>query len=445
MIAVSVGSARADSDVRALIAADTYIATQPGYTSDDAADVAWSAHVEWRAPDRGATLDIVDRESLIGTAPKRELHELSYVDRSIDHLAITVGRFRVPGGFWLMVDGAELAARWDTVELGVFGGSRSFTNARVDTLLGSSPHPLPLVGAALTHRGEIQTALAYTRTSDLVELSLGNDQIATSRQPEQFLDADVFAPIGDHVLVTGGATAGSRYLVTYPTAAEPIGAAPQLANVWFGSQAAYAIVDWHAGAWRLDGTVAALRTKLGQTTDAQIDTPADAAALAAITGSFVETTVRATWRRSRSLRIDARYRSRVWADLRDEQRAQLVVDGRLGALDVQLSVGINEDRNRGVPGYVDSTTLLYRASIGRKTASTEVAIGAAAVAAIGDETAAGPGDDPDDTRAPYTLGARSYGFVQAFARRGGWFGGLDGELDMHGGGARVLVQLRWAR
>lgn len=444
LIAIASGTARADSDVRALIAADTYLATEPGYTNPDAADVAWSAHVEWRTPDRGMTLDWVDRESLIGGAPLRELHELSYVDRSLDHLAITVGRFRVPGGFWLMCDGGELAARGDQLELGVYGGSRSFTNGRADTLLSASPHPLPLVGAALTRRGQIQASLAYTLTSDLVSLDLGNDQIATSRQPEQFVDAEAFAPIGEHWLVTAGATAGSRYLVTYPTAAAQIGETPQLANMWFGSQAAYAIVDWHAGDWRLDGTFAALRTKLGQLTDAQIDTPADAAALAAITGSFVEGTTRATWRHGRMLRIDARYRARVWADHRYEQRAQLAIDARFGVLDVELSAGVNEDRNRGVPGYVDSTTLLYRASVGRKGASTEIAVGAAAVAAIGDEASAGIGDEADDARAPYSLEAASYGFIQAWARHGGWFGGIDGELDMHGGGARLLVQLGWA-
>ena len=437
VIALVAGSSRAHADdLQVLLAADSYLATEPGYTADDAADLAWSAHVEWRTPERTATLDWVDRESLIGTAPRRELHELSYVDRSIDHLMFAVGRIRVPGGFWLMADGAKVAGRWDEVELGVVLGSRSFTNARVDTLLTSSPDPLPLAGIALTKRGAIQGALSYTYTSDRIELYRGIDSIATSTQPEQFFDADLIAPIGEHLYVTGGATVGSRYLVTYPTTAAQIADDPQVANVWFGSQAAYAAIDWRVAEWRFDGNVAALRTQLGQVTDP--------AALASITGSFVEGTARATWRRTRAWHVDAKYRARVWADRRHAERAQVVADWRHGALAIQLSAGVDIHRNEGIPGYVDGTSLLYRASIGRKTTTTELAVGAAAVSAIGDEVSAVP-TDADDTRAPYTLEARSYGFVRAFRTYGGWFGGFDGEVDLYGGGIRALLQLGWAR
>jgi hypothetical protein len=111
VIAVLAAAAPASADVRGLVAADGYVATTPGIATDDAADVAWSAHLEWRETERAAVLDWVERESLIGGTPRRELHELSYVDRSFDHLAITVGRFRVPGGFWLIADGSAAPAR----------------------------------------------------------------------------------------------------------------------------------------------------------------------------------------------------------------------------------------------------------------------------------------------------------------------------------------------
>jgi hypothetical protein len=433
------------ADVRALVAADSYLATTPGLATDNAADVAWSAHVEWRGDERGATLDWVERESLIGGAARRELHELAYVERSIEHLALTVGRFRVPGGFWLIADGGAVAARWGELELGVFGGSRSFTNGRAETLLTSSPRPIPLAGAALTTRGDVRGALSYTYTADRVVLYRGDGTTASSTQPEQFVDAEVFAPLGDDVLVTGGATAGSRYLVTYPTTAGQIVDDPRLENVWFGSQSVYALADWRLGDWRLDASAAAIRTKLGQTTAAPTEAP-EAMALAALSGSYVEGTLRATWRRERQWRVDGRYRARVWGDHRHAHRAQVTAEWRRGALDLQAGAGLDVHRNPDdVPGLVDSRTLLYRASVGRKTAGSELAVGAAAVAAIGDEVSAGPGGDAGDQRAPYTLEARSYAFVRAFATRGAWFGGLDGELSLRGDGARALLQIGCSR
>ncbi|HEY0192891.1 MAG TPA: hypothetical protein VGC42_17365, partial [Kofleriaceae bacterium] len=83
--------------------------------------------------------------------------------------------------------------------------------------------------------------------------------------------------------------------------------------------------------------------------------------------------------------------------------------------------------------------------LGRKTVASELAVGAAAVSAIGDQLAFGPGDDPTDQRAPYTLEARSYGFVRGFATLGSWFAGLDGEIDLHGEGVRALVQIGYGR
>lgn len=428
-------SARAD--VRVLVAADSYVATTSGVSSEAAADIAWSAHVESRGADRDAVLDWVERESLIGATPRRELHELAYVERGIPGLELTLGRFRVPGGFWLMADGAEVALRSDAIAAGVFGGSRSFTNGRSDTLLTSAPHPLPLAGAAITTRGEIQATASYTYTADRVSLYRGDGVMATSREPEQFVDGELAAPVGAHGFFTVGANAGSRYLVSYPTADARITDDPALENAWFGSQSAYALYDARLGDWRLDGGASALRTKLGQAGDPH---------LAAINGSFVEGTLRATWRGGRAGRVDGRYRARVWADHRLSHRAEVSGQWRRGALEVSARVGL--DVHQGAmtaPGMVASRTLLYRASLGRKTSGSDLAVGVAAVAALGDELSAGPAQDAGDQRAPYTLEARSYGFVRAFATRGGWFGGIDGEANLRGDGVRALVQIGYSR
>jgi hypothetical protein len=432
----------ASADVRALIAADSYVATTSGASNEAAADIAWSAHLESRGADRDAVLDWVERESLIGGAPRRELHELSYVERGIPGIELTLGRFRVPGGYWLLADGAGVAVRSGALVAGAFGGSRSFTNGRTDTLLTSSPQPLPLIGASLALRGAIQAAASYTYTADRVSLYRGDGAMTTRREPEQFVDAELAAPIGDAGFATAGATMGTRYLVRYPTADAQIADDPALASIWFGARSAYAQYDHRLGGWRLAAGVSASQTKLAQTADP---------ALAAIDGSFVEGALRATWRDAPTWRTDARYRARIWGDGRHSHRAEASAEWRLGALDVQARAGL--DLHQGAvhtgatpaPGLVDSRTLLYRASIGRKTTSSELALGIAAVAALGDELPAAPTDDPTDQRAPYTLEARSYGFVRAFATAGAWFGGLDGELNLRGDGARALVQIGFSR
>ena len=442
----------AGADTRVLVAVDSYVATTPAASATSVADVALSARLDWRADDRARQVvaDWVERESLIGEEPRRELQELAYTERGVEHLTLRAGRFRAPGGFWLIVDGAGAAYRTDQIEAGVFGGSRAFTSGRVDTLLARSPHPLPLAGAALTFRGaRTQAALAYAYTSDRIDLDLGGQAdgapgsvVRSVKQPEQFADAEVASQVGEHAFASAGATAGSRYLITYPTEPSHLADDPTLDKIYFGSQAAYALVDGSTGDWRLSATAAVLHAQLG----ARASDAMTAAALAPITGSFGEGAARVRWRPIPELRLDARYRARVRLDGTRDQRAQLGGTYRAGVLEAQLQVGVDLDHPGTIaPGYVRERSLLYRASVARKTEQTDVAVGAAAVAALGAEVTVTPGDDASDQRAPYTLEARSYVFVDAFAHRAGWFGGVDGEVDLHGQGVRVLAQIGWAR
>jgi hypothetical protein len=452
----------ATADTRALVAVDSYIATTPDDTpaATSVADLALSARLDWRADDapRAVVVDWVDRESLIGDDPRRELEELSYTDRSLDHLTLRAGRFRVPGGFWLIVDGAGAAYRSDggsgspTIEAGAYVGSRAFTSERVDTLLSTSPFFLPLVGAAITARGAAtQAELAYTYTYDRIDFDLGGEAvggpgevIASSRQPEQYVDAELASQLSEHVFVTAGGNIGDRYLVTYPVDPGRLTDDPALDKIYFGSQAAFALADARLdNAWRFTATAALLHASLGGLGAADA---ADVAALAPITGSFGEGSVRARWRPLPALRLDARYRGRVRIDGTRDQRAQLTAAWRRGALEASAMLGVDiEHPGSGEPGLVRERSLIYRASVGRRSDTLEVQGGAAAVAALGDELSVTPGDDPNDQRAPYTLEARTYAFVEAFAHLRGWFGGVDGEVDLHGQGVRVLTQIGWTR
>ncbi|MBK7537409.1 MAG: hypothetical protein IPI49_18980 [Myxococcales bacterium] len=452
-------SAPARAEVRALVAADGYFATIPG-ARDPFATVALSAHLQWRAAEQHAVLDWVSRESLVAGPPRRELHELSYVDRRVPRLELTLGRFRVPGGFWLIADGAGIAVRSGQLAASVFGGSRSFTNGRAETLLTSAPAPLPLVGVSVSSRGDLQASASYVYTADRVTLYRGGGVTATSRQPEQFLDAALAAAVGQRGFVTAGLSIGSRYLVTYPTEPDKVTDAPTLDNQWFGSQSGYALVDWRLTSWRLQGIAAAVRTKLG---------PGAAAPLASLSGSFVEGTARAQWRGSAAWRASGRYRLRLWADGRRAQRAEASAVWRRRALQLAASAGVNAQHAavNAAPGLVSSQTLLYRASISRKTQRWTLTAGVAATAALGDELRRTPADAPSDAagdasgdattdasanpsgandqRAPYTLEARRHGFVRVATTQGAWFAGFDGEVSLDGAGVRALLQLGWAR
>lgn len=432
-----VAASDARAELRALVAGDCYLATVPRSDVDHVGTVALSAHVEWTAAERSAALDWVSRESLFGGPPRRELHELRYLEQGLPGLELTLGRFRVPGGFWLIVDGAGVALRRDRLSVGVFGGSRSFTNGRAETLLTSAPAPLPLVGAQVTTRGELAASLAYVLTADRVSLYRGQGMTATARTPEQFLDAELATALGRAGFVTAGASVGTRYLVTYPTSLDALTAAPALDSQWFSAQSGYAMIDYKLGQWRLGGVASAVRTKLAQATDPQLQS---------FSGSYVDATARAQWRPSPQWRANARYRLRLWADGRRAQRAEAEASWSRGAWRAQGRLGLDaHDGDREAPGLVSTRTLFYRASAGARTAHVELSAGVAATAALADELTSAPGADERDQRAPYTLEARSYVFAHAFATWGQWFAGVDAEASWRGEGARTLLQLGWSR
>jgi hypothetical protein len=182
--------------------------------------------------------------------------------------------------------------------------------------------------------------------------------------------------------------------------------------VWFGAQSAYALAEARLGDWRLDASVAALRTKLGQTA---------APELAAVGGSFLEATLRATWRPDRAWRIDGRYRARLRDDSGRSQRAELSLAWRCGALDVQLRGGADLHHDARPPGFASHRMLLWF-----RTASPPDRGGDLRRRGGG----RGAGDEADGRRpaaAPATSASRfgraAGGFVHAFATRGAWFAG----------------------
>src|SRR5438477_119244 len=73
------------------------------------------------------------RAGIIGeNGSKQELREASLTVRDLfGRLDLTFGRFMVPGGFWLIADGAMARIRYTGwLEQSVYGGLRAFTTGR---------------------------------------------------------------------------------------------------------------------------------------------------------------------------------------------------------------------------------------------------------------------------------------------------------------------------
>src|SRR5205085_2192982 len=102
-------------ELRLLAGADVLLATQPGFSGLDAADLGLSLRAEVKnlAGRVDVKLDFRGREAFVGEKTLNELFAL-YVDvRDLGHrVDLRIGRFAVPGGFWLIADGAQLTVRY---------------------------------------------------------------------------------------------------------------------------------------------------------------------------------------------------------------------------------------------------------------------------------------------------------------------------------------------
>src|SRR5206468_7339383 len=117
-------------------------------------------------------LDFAGREAFVGNVSYNNLYELYGAARSLaGRLDVKLGRFRTPGGFWLIADGGMLTVRYTSwLEQSAYGGLRSFTTGRRNTWMDPSPVVLPLAGTSLRFNHRIvQGSLTFTLARDAIE------------------------------------------------------------------------------------------------------------------------------------------------------------------------------------------------------------------------------------------------------------------------------------
>src|SRR5262249_42735308 len=135
----------AGPDIHVLGGVDFFGVNQPSSSDFADAEIGYGLRFDLRhlPHNLDVRVDYRDREALTGNDSRHELHTLAltYHGGSVD---ATVGRFAVAGDFWLITDGARLAARLrPDVMVEAYGGLRAYTAGRVEADLRSDPFTLP--------------------------------------------------------------------------------------------------------------------------------------------------------------------------------------------------------------------------------------------------------------------------------------------------------------
>lgn len=393
-----------------------------------------------------AGLDYQGREPIAGLFPTpttRLFYRAEVVGRvARDRLDLAAGRFLAPSVGFLPVDGARLAWRpspsWS---LQAFGGRRGVDTAMRSIDLSTL---LPAVGGAGAYRGDRGSA-------EVVVSWAGDRTVGFGVDPEAAGTVDTWnalaatarghvEPVDDLLILGATATASQR--ASYVFLPQP-GAGVVTAEAIDLLQG-FAYARWRPSrAARVDLDVIRQESNLSF---AGVDEDPEApgvqlpgglavtlidptftdlrarAALAAGDHVWIRPDVRA---RLRTARTELRYG--VGADLRD-----LVLDGPF----VRARGWLEDVRTGGTADDVGAVDrLLWSGSAGWSSGPVEAELGASRV-----DRAAAPvssrsnADTASEDLGPFVLEAQDVGFARLFvtdrSRWGGWFGGLDAEMNL---------------
>ena len=391
-------------------------------------------------------LDFRDREPLVGNLPRRELHDLSITIRDLGgRLDLRAGRFAVPGGFWLITDGASATVRLAVVRLAAYGGLRAFTSSFTNATFAGDL--LPLVGAAVAVEHPIvRASLAYTFTGDLLEVQRGKDRVERLQRPEMFLDGQALVLPHPTLLFAGGLSLGSRYQLTYSSKMGEFTKPPSVDSEAIGSFMAYAIGEWRPLP-RLRLTYAFDFVRARVLTPVQ---PLDNS-LKAAGGSFEDHTFKGAVRIWRQLRAEARYRLRFRENTDVVHRVEGLIDGD------NLVVGLGAFVNFGLDVYQRPDGAARRDSFVATGGLSFVrpyldlrggllytdAIGAGVAFSTHAKQAMGAG--PTSELFPFVLEAQRIAYLRGFFTRRGFYAGADLELNLEGQQVRAFAQVGYAR
>jgi hypothetical protein len=442
---VCLGGAVRAQEVRSVIGMDSFVSSTKNLMSAAVADIAISGVVDAKSADQRVSLqaDFVDRESMIGSPARRELHTLFVSWRLSGQpglvpsdaalpAAVTLGRFRVPGGFWLIADGAMLEiGRVDQQSLAVTVGTRAFSNARSELHLRRHPVFVPLLaGSAQLRRQRFGAILSYVYSRDQVELPVTGGSVIV-RTPDQYIDGLFNATaMTNRIFIDGGLSIGTRYIIDPET---PDAVRGSLA---FGSQTAYGSASLKLENWRFSLALTGSRSKLNRSSE--MAPPG----FAALSGSFVDQSARVGWR-SRKLSVTTRYRTRWRPALNTGHRATVDLKWQEHALEFTGGVGYAKLPARTDVALPGSKTVLARLSAGFRTDSMQAAIGAVAQSELGDRTVVDSPEDVDTSLNLFTLQNKNYVFGRLFWQRDRWLLSADIEATPAFDHARAFVQVTW--
>jgi hypothetical protein len=443
-------------------AVDVYAANVGGETTAAIADVATSIVYEHGGPeDRfGLRFDLVDRESMIGGGPRRELHELNVTfGRAKDPISARFGRQRVVGGFWLFADGVALRhAITKATRIDVVAGLRAFSNARAELVLRRRPIALPLVALSATRttaRSQLGASIVATR--DVVTLgrgfapSLGAFEgsgvtpgapiVASYVLPEVFVDVSALAQPSSTLTLFGGATAGNRYEVELSPRPDLLIDDPTVHPRLLRSFGGFAAVDHrpskrHQFLWSANAVLA--KTKFEVTGDDAVRPSA----------SFLELGARYRFRATPALRITAGNRLRRRDGDLVERPTLGVVLGQPARTSIVVETGV--DLRFGSPrgeGFAARRSWVVNASIQQRAGELDARAGIHYADAL-------PGSQVDRLREdapvelqlfPYTLEAQRFAYARTHLQLGHWSVGCDLEWALEHVQLRALVQIGYAR
>jgi hypothetical protein len=438
-------------NVRSVVGVDSFVSTTDNLDATAVADAAVSGTIEIQSESQRLSFgaDFVDRESMIGSPARRELHTLFATVKfgSLQRLAIaqsqasesaalavavTVGRFRVPGGFWMIADGGMLQIGDSTRQsLSLSAGSRAFSNARRDLHLNSAPVVLPLLaGSAQIRRDRVSALVSYIFTQDQLELPVtGGASIV--RTPDQYIDGTLSAnAAASKLFFDGGFSIGTRYLVA-PESPDAVRSSFALA-----SQTGYGGATLKLPEWRFGLAVTASRSKVNRAS-------ADAApGYEALGGSFIDQSARIGWH-ANQWSVDTRYRTRWRPELDLGHRGTLDVRWSSRPWELAAGVGYAKQPARMDVALPGSKSVLARASAGFRTSSLQTSVGAVAQSDLSDRQVVDSPDNVDTALNLFTLQNKNYVFGKLYWQRADWLLGADVEATPTFDHLRAFVQIIW--
>ena len=456
LVALVVWSDRATADplverlrpveLRLLAAADVLLATSPNVSGLDAADLGLALRAEVRNlhGNTDLKLDFRGREAFVGNKILNELFAL-YVDiRELGHrVDLRIGRFAVPGGFWLIADGAQLSIRYRPY-LGqdFYGGLRAFSTGRESSWMSKTPIALPIAGTQLWFRHRlVEASLSFTYAQDAIDLPLGAGEVERHREHEYFLDGQLTIYPTPKLTLYASASLGSRYDVRFD-AGMPSGATT-ISSATLGAFTVLALAEWRPiDRVRLSYTFHHERVRLFQSE--LLAKKPDGTPVEAADGSYQDHAVKLVSRASRGARVEVQYRLR-WRDNTDvEHRFSLgfVGDDLWKGLGLFASIGVD---NNGLANKVHDR-LIYSAGASFLRRYLDIRAGILFTDGYGSglgfsQRTATAGTGGPAALFPYVLESNRVAFVRAFGTFWRMFAGLDVEENLESAQIRALAQI----